>query len=360
MAKGGEIYADNCGWRRCAICGLGGCRRFGDEPITRHHIEALLIALEHRGAHASGIGYATMEGEEHHVGWLKDDEPAWKFVNDKENQAWMDEMLAKNPYAVLVHTRAATQGSPRENKNNHPLTVGASVVVHNGMISNDDTLFKTMNLDRAAETDSDIIRAILDKHGITKEGIRQLNRMSGSAAISVVHKDFPNKLLLARSGNPLVYAITDSGLMFWASEKQAIHHAQRQWEEKYGIWVQSNRVDLKWCTMPDNTAYILGENGLEWHDAFKVAYSYTPPRYRVYDSYYEKNKAWDEQNKKIAAEKSYTQKGMNSPTWAACPECEWAGPIPEKLQKKNLWDLVCGSEKKHQLAPTPERVVQFD
>lgn len=342
------------------MCGIGGIRAFGNEPITQHHIEALLIALEHRGNHATGIGYSLRDKEgEHRVGWLKDDEPAWTFVKDKENQAWIQDLVAQKPDTVILHTRAATQGSPRKNDNNHPLTIGASVVVHNGMISNDDSLFKSMDLERHAETDSDIIRAILDKYGLTKEGIRQLNKMSGSAAISVVHKDFPKKLLLARSGNPLVYAITNSGLMFWASEKQAIHHAQREWEQRYGIYVQSNRVDLKWCTMPDNTAYIIGENGLEWHDAFKVAYSYTPPRYRVNDTYYEKNKVWDEQNKKLHSEKSYVRTGMNSPTWAMCPECDWAGVIPEKLQKKNLWELVCPNEK-HQLAPTPQREIQFD
>lgn len=324
------------------MCGIAGVRAFKDEKITKHQIQALLLAIEHRGTHASGIVSFGKDGD---LTWIKDDEPAWKFLKDPEVDKWIDAALEKNPETVLLHTRLATQGSPRDNKNNHPLTDGVSAVVHNGMISNDDHLFADMKLERKAETDSDIIRAILDRDGITKQGIRTLNRLSGSAAISVVHKDYPRKLLLARSGNPLVYCVSESGLLMWASVKEALHHAQRIWEERLGIWVRANRTDLMWATMPDNTAYIFGEKGKEWHDEFKVAYGYTSPRYAAYDNYYEKNKCWDEELAGEAeADSKPPEKGDSSPDFARCLKCGWFGKIPKRLRHLSLWELICGNE----------------
>ena len=105
--------------------------------------------------------------------------------------------LEPDTVQVLVHTRAATKGSPRQNVNNHPMYAGSAAVVHNGVISNDDELFKTLKLDRKAETDSDILRAIVDEHGITPEGIEVLGKVKGSAAIACLSPDFPNKMLIS-------------------------------------------------------------------------------------------------------------------------------------------------------------------
>lgn len=346
------------------MCGIAGARAFKDEPISKHIIQALLLAIEFRGTHATGIAVFGKDGS---LDWRKNDEPAWKFLKDSENDKWIDAQLEKKPETVLLHTRLATQGSPRDNRNNHPMTVGTSAVVHNGMISNEDYLFGDLKLKREAETDSDIFRAILDSEGITKKAIRTMSRLNGSAAISAVHKDFPRKLLLARSGNPLVYCVSGSGLLMWASVKEALHHAQRQWTEELGIWVKTNRTDLKWATMPDNTAYIFGENGKEWHDEFKIAYHYTSPRYAAYDNYYEKNERWDRELQESYSKDSTKQAeraGDRSPSWARCVKCAWFGEIPKELRHLDLWDLICGNKKcKAKLAEIPdvkEKEVQFN
>jgi len=327
------------------MCGIAGLHKFGDEPITKGQVQSLLLAIERRGNDATGI--AALTGST--LSWLKNDEPAQIFLKDKTNDKWIDEVLETNPDTVILHTRLATQGTPRKNINNHPMTNGTCAVVHNGMISNDDFLFKDLKLERSAETDSDIIRAIIDSEGLTKKAIRTLSRMSGSAAIAVVHREFPKHFLLARSGNPLIYAITKSGLMMWASEKQAIHKAQRSWEQRYGVWVMENRADMKWASMPDNTAYLFGPEGLLWHDSFNVAYSYTAPIYKVNERYYEKQKKWDDE--KIEAVKEAVTQGKKA-DWVACPSCDWVGPIPDKYKDKKLSELVC--PKDHNLGMVVE------
>ena len=314
-------------------------RRYNNELITKGQIQALLLAIEYRGNHATGMAAFGSAGE---IAVHKSDKPAWEFLKDKSTDKWIDEELEKKPETVLLHTRAATQGSPRKNENNHPMFAGNATVIHNGMISNDDWLFQDLKLERKAETDSDIIRAIIDEEGITKKAIRTMNRMSGSAAISCVHPKYPGKLLLARSGNPLVYCVSDSGLFMWASVKEALHHAQRQWTERLGIWVKQNRTDLMWATMPDNTAYIFGEKGMEWHDEFKVASYYRAPIYAVNDSYHEKNKRWDKELEEKGAKASQAER---RPIFARCVKCGWFGDIPKKLQHLELWDLVCGNKR---------------
>lgn len=317
------------------MCGIAGLRKFGADVITEDHIRALLLALEHRGTDATGI--AIKNGAEIFV--HKDDEPAWQFLGNKATTSFINDHLTDVTDTVLLHTRAATQGSPRKAENNHPLTAGKTVVIHNGCLTNDDFLFKAMKLTRNAETDSDIIRAILDQEGFTPAGIRELNRLGGSAAVAAISPEAPEKLFLARSGNPLIYCVTDGNLLMWASTKEALHHASRNWEERLnGIWVQTHRVDLKWGTMPDNTAYIFGAKGLEHHEKFNVAYQYTAPRYRCYDTYQEKQELWDKDIK--AAAKKHT-KTASRPAMIVCPACDKTCTWPEDLRDKEPWELTC-------------------
>jgi asparagine synthetase B (glutamine-hydrolysing) len=192
-----------------------------------------------------------------------------------------------------LHTRAATKGNPNQFENNHPMfDSGASAaphqcaVVHNGVIQNDDTLFNTMNLERKAETDSDILRAILDSEGFTKKGIRQLSRVTGSVALAAVDEKDSEHLLLVRSGSPLVVGCTNDTLV-WASEKKYIHAAMRPEIKRFGLDFQANLPsDFGWLTMADNSAWLFNGVGKEWHDECKTYFSaYIEPRRHVYDDY---------------------------------------------------------------------------
>src|SRR5579859_3020665 len=219
-------------------CGIAGIRRFGPEPIRESQLRILMCALEHRGISASGI--ALVKGAEINV--YKADVPAWEFVKSDGWRAFIGEYLTKDTEMALLHDRAATQGDPDKMENNHPVYSGVTAVTHNGMISNDFGLFNSLKLERKAEVDTDIIRALLDRDGLTRKGIESLNRMMGSAAIACASTKFPGKLLLARSGSPLVVASVGEQ-MIWASEKGAIHAASRPFFQRWGIHFQANRSD---------------------------------------------------------------------------------------------------------------------
>jgi asparagine synthetase B (glutamine-hydrolysing) len=259
------------------MCGIAGVRRFGSEPIHEQTLRLLLCALESRGRDATGVAVKTGKS----IRVFKTDKPAWKTVSSPEYKQFISEHLTPETDTVLLHTRAATQGSPFQNQNNHPLFAGTSAVVHNGVISNDAQLFANLQLDRKAEVDSDILRAIIDKHGFDETVADTLDQISGSAAIAAIHPDWPNHLLLGRSGSPLVLATADETL-YWASTKEALHHALRPWNQKFGVWFQRNRPDAEFSFMPTDTLYLFDENGLQWHRRFNAVVHYTTPDYSKY------------------------------------------------------------------------------
>ncbi len=249
------------------MCGIGGIKRFRDEAITDDQIKQLVLGLENRGKDATGVAIQNDGEPEIHV--CKNDMPAWSFLTTPRFADFLRDNLKPETRTVIVHCRAATQGTPRDMANNHPLYVGNSAVVHNGIINNDDVLFKEFHLDRRAEVDSDIIRAIIDKDGFDRRVARKLDRLSGSAAIAAIHKDWPNHVLLGRSISPLVLGINED-FLYWASEKHAIYKAARPMVERRGMWFQKGRPDLDWGVVEQDSLWLLGPEGLVWHDRFST------------------------------------------------------------------------------------------
>lgn len=262
------------------MCGICGVRRFGPTPITEVQITSLLVANEKRGNHATGLALQQPDGS---IQVYKGDTPAWEFVHRKEYRQFLDANLRDDTITFLGHTRFATQGHQSRNNNNHPIFAGKTAVVHNGGISNDDYMFKELKLERKCETDSDIIRAVLDKHGFTRKALDMMNKFSGSAAFAAISPEFPGKLVLGRSGNPIVLAGTDNYLI-WSSEQDAIYRALRPYVRKYGIVMRDYRVsDVAFIPMNNDSVYMIGaqprnEGGweadwIEWHQDLRISYS---------------------------------------------------------------------------------------
>lgn len=217
---------------------------------------------------------------------IKAPQPAWAFCAEKTTNDFLDAFLPEAAVALL-HTRAATIGNPEHNENNHPMFFGNTAVVHNGGISNQLDIFKELNVPRSCETDSDVFRAILDKEGMTRTALKTMNKLNGSAAIAAVSQADPSKLLLARSGSPLTYGITEDKL-WWASEVSAIQRAVRPWEQHHGLYGRKFRADVAYFGVPDHTAYLLGEEGLDAKFEFKTCLNYRAPVYNMRDTYADK------------------------------------------------------------------------
>jgi len=326
---------------------------FGDSPIDKGQIKLLGCALERRGNHATGVCYM----KDTQIEVCKAPLPAWKFFASDEYEEF-EKNMPDDVDIVMVHTRLATQGSPHKNVNNHPMFAGKSAVIHNGMVTNDDFLFRNTSFPRLAETDSDIIRAFVDEHGLTPKTVEELNRMSGSVAAAIVHPEFPRKLMLVRSGSPLVLGWSSARKhLMWASEKDMLHTASRMPIQVLNTYFQSTKTDLAFQTVMKDTAYIFSKEagGVEWHGKFSTSNYYTAPNYRVWENYNESmTKKWGTVMPKEA--RRFERK--DGTKWIVCrnPSCSRPLKMTKELDSTPLWDLHC-SYCKTDLAEEPKKLV---
>ncbi|MDE6411659.1 MAG: glutamine--fructose-6-phosphate transaminase (isomerizing), partial [Clostridia bacterium] len=124
------------------------------------------------------------------------------------------------------HTRWATHGAPSE-KNAHPHSYGKYVIVHNGIIENHAAL-KEECLSRGetflSETDSEVIAHLIayyDEGDFLHAVKNAVCRLEGSYAIAVLSSDFPDQIVCARGGSPLVVGRSEDGNLL-ASDLVAI------------------------------------------------------------------------------------------------------------------------------------------
>jgi len=274
----------------------------------------LLSSLEYRGNDASGVCVQYPDGR---INLYKDHEPAWRFICGTGYQKWMDDRFAEGePQTVIVHTRKMTKGTYMNNDNNHPMFRDKCAVVHNGFVSNDDQIFRELGVQRAAETDSDAIRAIVDKYGFTKNLLGSnghLSKMSGSVAAAILHPEFPGKLLLLRSNNPLYIATTPNMLAF-ASDKQTATQTLSSWVKRLGVEQRLHANGLAYIPMANDSGWFFGEGGLEFRGEFQckgwsrgaIRYNVNTPDYerrrREQQETWDKAKAEAEEKRKVLAE----------------------------------------------------------
>jgi predicted glutamine amidotransferase len=203
------------------MCGIAGVHFKDNAEVSDLELEkltdALLIGIEPRGDHATGIATMDLYGN---VELEKSDTPASHFI------FWRS-VLSTKVRTVLLHTRWATQGSPTNLLNNHPVQYENAYVVHNGHINNDDDLFKSEDYKRIAEVDSEIIAAVLNYSSLEEvEKIKgALEKLTGGFAIAAFDERSNGRLLLAKGESSPLVLFENSQMYVWASTETAIKDA---------------------------------------------------------------------------------------------------------------------------------------
>jgi glucosamine--fructose-6-phosphate aminotransferase (isomerizing) len=184
-----------------------------------------LKRLEYRGYDSAGIAFIEDSGLEVY-------KAKGKIVNleQKVNN------VSHGATIGIGHTRWATHGEPTE-ENAHPHTAchGKLALIHNGIIENYKTL-KQMLSDKGysfdSDTDTEIIAKLIDFYMSENKDFVEafrlaLNRIEGAYGIAVIHQDYPDTILVAREGSPLVVGLGD-GEYYIASDAAAIvRHTKR-------------------------------------------------------------------------------------------------------------------------------------
>ena len=122
-------------------------------------------------------------------------------------------------------------GDPRarDDVNAHPHvdTKGDVAVVHNGIIDNAAVLragLADAGIDLASDTDTEVLAHLIGRsEAETLEGkvVEALARVEGTYGLAVLHAAYPDRIVVARNGSPLIIGIGDHE-MFVASDLAAL------------------------------------------------------------------------------------------------------------------------------------------
>ncbi len=114
----------------------------------------------------------------------------------------------------IGHTRWATHGAANDT-NAHPHTDAAArvAVVHNGIIDNAAVLRAELaddGVELVSETDTEVLahlvaRSVADT--LEAKVAEALGRIEGTYGIAVMHVDFPDRIVVARNGSPLIIGV---------------------------------------------------------------------------------------------------------------------------------------------------------
>ena len=198
------------------MCGIVGAA--AERNVVGILLEGLQ-RLEYRGYDSAGLTVLNAEQD------LK------RYRAVGKVQALKDTCRAESPKGSIgiAHTRWATHGKPTQT-NAHPHVSSDTVsLVHNGIIENHEALRQELTAQGyrfESETDTEVmahlIHHLVAGCGDFRLGVTEaLTRLEGAYAIAVQHRDFPDRLIGARQGSPLVVGL-GIGENFIASDPQAL------------------------------------------------------------------------------------------------------------------------------------------
>ncbi|GHC22542.1 glutamine--fructose-6-phosphate aminotransferase [isomerizing] [Kushneria pakistanensis] len=184
------------------MCGIVGA--VADRQVQNILLEGLK-RLEYRGYDSAGMAVLSADAR------LSRQRAVGKVA------ALEEKLQASNlrGHVGIAHTRWATHGRPTEN-NAHPHQSGDSLaVVHNGIIENYETLkaeLEGQGYVFLSETDTEVIAHLMSREVSRHDDLLSafqhvVGMLDGAYALAVTHADYPDQIVGARKGSPLVVGV---------------------------------------------------------------------------------------------------------------------------------------------------------
>jgi glucosamine--fructose-6-phosphate aminotransferase (isomerizing) len=142
----------------------------------------------------------------------------------------------------IAHTRWATHGEPNTvNAHPHLDSTGRIAVVHNGIIENYSTLktwLQNEGIDFASDTDTEVISNLIGyfynhdgqagrpggQHRFEWAVQQALQKLHGTFGVAILCRDFPNTLIGAKRGSPLILGVGDSEYILASDAAAIVEH----------------------------------------------------------------------------------------------------------------------------------------
>jgi len=227
-------------------------------------LQDMMMYQEGGGVDAAGVAYLSEE----EGAFVVNKEPVkpTEFIAKPETMALFENA---NPRFMIGHNRAFTHGEPVNNMNNHPLfTKQGTVFVHNGVITNADTLFHQYRFERDAEVDSEIIGKLIDFHiedGKTKiEAIQETcKELRGTMALIVFFCDEPDALYAIRRENNLSIAMDTKHQVVYVATDEKAFGSLYEWETYLGYFHRvSNATNIITKEIPTKSGVVIRADGI--------------------------------------------------------------------------------------------------
>lgn len=197
------------------MCGIVGY--IGDKKAHEVIINGLK-RLEYRGYDSAGIALFN---------------DSLEIKKGKGKVAKLESLIDSSDDAKIGigHTRWATHGEPND-INSHPHTSSSEklALVHNGIIENYNSLKKVLESKGHvfySQTDTEVLAKLIeDVYSKNTDDFKRavqiaLAQVEGTYGVAIIHADYPDQLIVARKGSPLLLGI-GKGEMLIASDASAV------------------------------------------------------------------------------------------------------------------------------------------
>lgn len=216
------------------MCGIFGIAVGNDLNINRKLLKAIVDNLfelsESRGKEAAGIAIYSKSD----IKVYKQPTSASIMIRSKEynrflNNAINNTLFNRNleshqPITIIGHSRLVTSGTQEISENNQPIIKEGIVGIHNGIIVNDDKLWKKFpSLERKYEVDTEVMLSLIrhfynDQKSLINAVQESFKHIKGTASIALLFDDINNLLLATNNGSLYVCTSTNDNICIFASE----------------------------------------------------------------------------------------------------------------------------------------------
>lgn len=209
----------------CGIIGYVGQPNEGRWGQTHRLLEALFLASEHRGRHATGFVAKTEPFKRPDSGEVVSDkrpQPSSRYVH--QSGSWRG-LRHRRCTTVIGHVRWATHGVPEINRNNHPHNGRRGLsLVHNGVLVNHREVCERKGLILRTDCDSEAIIRLIETHQDPRYGLKDaLRSFNGSMALALYDTVADATHLVRNDGRPLWLArLRNDRRWFFASTRQIL------------------------------------------------------------------------------------------------------------------------------------------
>ena len=219
------------------MCGIFGLISPGGIKATASQAQQLLRSFyelsESRGKEAAGAAVlvddcidvvkAPVRGR------LFLDLPEAKVISDR----FVDSLAAGRRLALIGHTRMVTNGGDHIHGNNQPVLRGGLVAIHNGIVVNDEALWKRMpSATREFDVDTEVVLALLQERlasggGFGQAAANTMGELQGANSIALISADHDTLVLATANGSMFLVNDAASGLTAFASERSILEKIVR-------------------------------------------------------------------------------------------------------------------------------------